>query len=74
MSTLDLIFEKAKTLPGPMQHEALGFLEYLGRRQDAQAHADAWQQLARETRSATGGREITEAEIAAEIAADRAGR
>ena len=74
MSTVDLIYEKAKTLPGKLQSEALGFVEYLGRRRAAQAEAAEWQQLSRATQAMPAVQRITDADIAAEIAAYRAGK
>ncbi|MDD5139204.1 MAG: hypothetical protein PHY43_02960 [Verrucomicrobiales bacterium] len=74
MSTVDLIYEKAKTLPGKLQSEALGFVEYLGRRRTAQAEAGEWQRLARTTQALPAAQRLTDADIAAEIAAYRAGK
>lgn len=74
MNTVDLICEKARTLPGKLQSEALGFVEYLGRRRAAQVEAGEWQQLARATQAMPAAQRITEADITAEIAAYRAGQ
>jgi hypothetical protein len=74
VSTVDLIYEKAKTLPGKLQSEALGFVEYLGRRRTAQAEAGEWQQLSRVTQATPAAQRITDADIAAEIAAYRSGK
>jgi hypothetical protein len=74
MSTAELIYEKAKALPGKLQSEALNFVEYLGRRRAAQAEATEWQCLLRETQSLPAAQRVTEAEIAAEIAAYRDGQ
>lgn len=74
VSTVDLIYEKAKTLPGKLQSEALGFVEYLGRRRTAQAEAGEWQQLSRATQATPAAQRITDADIAAEIAAYRTGK
>lgn len=74
MSTADLIYEKAKTLPGKLQSEALGFLEYLDRRRDAKNEAGEWQCLARETQSLPAVQSISDDDIAAEIAAYRSGK
>jgi hypothetical protein len=74
MSTVDLIYEKAKTLPGKLQSEALGFVEYLGRRRAAKAAAADWQRLARETQSLPAVQHLSDADIAAEIAAYRAAK
>ena len=74
MSTVDLIYEKAKTLPGKLQSEALGFVEYLGRRRAAQAEAGEWQRLSRATQALPATQRITDDDIAAEIAAYRAGK
>lgn len=74
VSTIDLIYEKAKTLPGKLQSEALGFVEYLGRRRAAQAEAGEWQRLSCATQAMPTAQRITDADIAAEIAAYRAGK
>jgi hypothetical protein len=74
VSTVDLIYEKAKTLPGKLQSEALGFVEYLGRRRAAQAEAGEWQRLSRATQAMPAAQSIADTEIAAEIAAYRAGK
>jgi hypothetical protein len=74
MSTVDLIYEKAKTLPGKLQSEALGFVEYLGRRRAAKTEAADWQRLARETQSLPAAQNISDEDIAAEIAAYRAAK
>jgi hypothetical protein len=74
VSTIDLIYEKAKTLPGKLQSEALGFVEYLGRRRAAQAEAGEWQRLSHATQAMPAAQRITDADIAAEIAAYRAGK
>ena len=73
MNTADLIYEKAKTLPGHLQSEALGFVEYLDRRRTAKSEAADWQLLARDTQSLPAAQGISEDDIAAEIAAYRAG-
>ena len=72
MSTADLIYEKAKSLPGKLQSEALGFVEYLGRRRAAQSESAEWQRLSRDTQSLPTAQRISDADIAAEIAAYRA--
>jgi hypothetical protein len=74
VSTVDLIYEKAKTLSGKMQSEALGFVEYLSRRRAAQAEAGEWQRLSRATQATPAAQRITDADITAEIAAYRAGK
>lgn len=74
MSTLDLIYEKAKTLPGKLQSEALSFVEYLGRRRAAQAEAGEWQRLSRATQATPAVQRITDADITADVAAYRAGK
>jgi len=74
MSTAELIYEKAKSLPRNLQAEALGFVEYLGRRRAANAEAAEWQRLLLETQGLSTAQRITEAEILAEIAACRAGK
>ena len=74
MNTVDLIYEKAKTLPGKLQSEALDFLEYLGRRRAAPSESAQWESVLRETQSLPTAQRVTDDEIAAEIAAYRAGR
>ena len=68
MSTVDLIYKKAKTFPGKLQSEALGFVEYLGRRRAAEAEADGWQRLSRATQALAAAQRLTDEDIAAEIA------
>jgi hypothetical protein len=74
MSTAELIYEKTKELPGRLQSEALSFVEYLSRRRVAQAEADEWQRLMRDTQGLSTSRRLTDDDIAAEIAAYRAGQ
>ena len=74
MSTVDLICEKAKALPGKLQSEALSFVEYLGRRRAAEAEAAEWQRLLRDTQRLAASQRITDEDIAAEITAYRASR
>jgi hypothetical protein len=74
MSTVDLICEKAKALPDNLQSEALSFVEYLGRRGTAPGESAEWQRLSREIQTVPAVERITDADIAAEIAAYRAGR
>ncbi len=74
MTTVDLIYEKAKMLPGKLQSEALGFVEYLARRRAAQAEAGEWQRLSRASQDTPTVQRITDADISAEIAAYRAGK
>jgi hypothetical protein len=74
MSTAELIYQKAKSLPGGLQSEALGFVEYLSRRADAKSEAAEWQRLLLDTQQAAAAQAISEEDIAAEIAACRAGR
>ncbi len=45
MSTAELIFEKAKTLPSPLQTEALHFVDYLLTRQEWEMEAANWAKL-----------------------------
>lgn len=71
MSTVELIYEKAKSLPGGLQSKALGFLEYLGRRSAANVEAAEWQRLFRDTQALQAGPSISDEDIAAEIAAYR---
>ena len=74
MSTAELIYEKAKSLPRDLQAEALGFVEYLSRRRAANTEVAEWQRLLRDTQGLAAAQRITEAEILAEIAACRAGK
>ena len=71
MSTVELICEKAKSLPGGLQSEALGFVEYLSRRSAAKVEAAEWQRLFRDTQALPAAASVTDDEIAAEIAAYR---
>jgi hypothetical protein len=74
MSTVDLICEKAKGLPDNLQSEALSFVEYLSRRRVAQGESVEWQRLLPRTQALPAVQNITDADIAAEVAAYRAGR
>lgn len=71
MSTAELIYEKAKNLPNGLQEEALGYVEYLSRRPAARAEVAEWQTLLRETQSSPATQQLTDADIASEIAAYR---
>jgi len=71
MSTVELIYEKAKSLPGGLQSEALGFVEYLSRRSAAKVEAAEWQRLFRDTQALPAAASISDDEIAAEIASYR---
>jgi hypothetical protein len=71
MSTVELIYEKAKSLPGGLQSEDLGFVEYLSRRSGAKAEAVEWQRLFRDTQTLHAPPSISEDDIAVEIAAYR---
>jgi len=71
MSTVELIYEKAKSLPGGLQSEALGFVEYLSRRSAANVEAAEWLQLFRDTQTLRAAPSISDDDIAAEIAAYR---
>jgi hypothetical protein len=42
MSTAELIYEKAKSLPPPLQSEALHYLDFLQSRRAAEAEAAEW--------------------------------
>jgi len=66
-----MIFEKAKSLPGKLQAEALGFVDHLSRRGEAAKEAAAWKRLATETRALPQVKTITEEEIAEQIDAYR---
>ncbi|MGD0251798.1 MAG: hypothetical protein ABSC01_03775 [Verrucomicrobiota bacterium] len=74
MNTVDLIYEKAKSLPGKLQSEALGFVEYLGRRRAAKTEAAEWQRLLRDSQTLSAAQRITDDDIAAEIATYRSGQ
>ena len=71
MSTVELIYEKAKSLPGGLQSEALSFVEYLSRRFAAKTEACEWQRLFCETQRLHSAQSISDDDIAAEIAAYR---
>lgn len=74
MSTADLIYEKAKTLPGKLQSQALDFVDYLGRRCAGQTEAEEWQRLSAATQALPAARRITDEDITAEISDYRAGK
>jgi hypothetical protein len=74
MSTAELIYEKAQSLPAPLQNEALQFVAYLASRLDAASEALKWQELMRKTQAFVAARDITDGDIADEVAAVRAGR
>ena len=74
MSTADLIYEKVRELPSKLQSEALGFVEYLGRRGDAAVETEEWRCLLRETQALPAVQGVMDEDIAAEIAAYRAGQ
>ena len=42
MSTAELIYEKAKTLPGTLQTEALHYVDFLLSRQEAKSEDGDW--------------------------------
>lgn len=71
MSTAELIFEKARSLPNDQQNEALRFVDFLLARRSAEAEATEWRKLLRETQNAPGVSAITDDDIAREIAAVR---
>ena len=71
MSTVELIYEKAKSLPGGLQSEALGFVEYLSRRSATKDEAAEWQGLFRDTQTLQAAQSVSDDDIAAEIAAYR---
>ena len=48
MSTAELIFEKARSLPSDQQNEALRFVDFLLARRSAEAEAAEWRNLLRE--------------------------
>lgn len=72
MSTAELIYEKARSLPSDQQNEALRFVDFLLARRSAEAEAAEWRKLLRETQSSPGVSAITDDEIAREVAAVRA--
>lgn len=45
MSTAEMIFQKAKTLPEPLQTEALHYVDFLLSREEAKADASPWAKL-----------------------------
>ena len=69
MSTAELIFEKARSLPKDKQNEALRFVDFLLARRSAEAEAAEWRKLLGETRCATGVSNLTDDDIAREVAA-----
>ena len=71
MSTAELIFEKARSLPTDKQNEALRFVDFLLARRSAKAEAAEWRKLLRETQSAPGVANITDDDIAREVSAVR---
>ncbi len=71
MSTAELIFEKARSLPNDRQDEALRFVDFLLARLSAEAEAAEWRKLLRETQNAPGVSAITDDDIAHEVAAVR---
>lgn len=71
MSTAELIFERARSLPNDKQNEALRFVDFLLARRSAEAEAAEWRKLFRETQNAPGVSAITDDDIAREIAAVR---
>ena len=73
MNTVDLICEKARSLPGKLQSEALGFVEYLARRCAAQTETAGWQSWLRDSQTLSAAQRITDDDIAVEIAAHRSG-
>ncbi len=74
MSTAELIYEKARSLPATLQSEALQFVAYLASRLDAASEAAKWKRLMGETQAFVAARGITDGDIADEVAAVRAGR
>jgi hypothetical protein len=69
VSTAELIFEKARSLPSDKQDEALRFVDFLLARHSAEAEAAAWRKLLCETQSSPGVSAITDDDIAREAAA-----
>ena len=74
MSTAELIFERARSLPTNQQKEALQFVDFLLARRSTEAEAAEWRKLLRETQNAPGVSAITDEDIAREIAAVRTRR
>jgi hypothetical protein len=74
MSTAEQIYEKARSLPSDQQNEALRFVDYLLARRSAEAEAALWRTLLRETQNSPGVSNITDDDIAREVAAVRARR
>ncbi len=72
MSTAELIFERARSLPSDKQSEALRFVDFLLARRSAEAEAAEWHKLLRETQNAPGVARLTDDDIAHEVAAVRA--
>ena len=69
MNTAELIYEKARSLPNDKQDEALRFVDFLLARGSAQTEAAEWRKLLRETQSAPGVADLTDEDIAREMAA-----
>ena len=69
MSTAELIFEKARSLPIDKQSEALRFMDFLLARCSPEAEAAEWRKLLRETQNAPGVSALTDEDIAGEVAA-----
>lgn len=74
MSTAEQIYEKARSLSSDQQNEALRFVDYLLARRSAEAEAALWRKLLRETQNSLGVSNITDDDIAREVAAVRARR
>lgn len=74
MSTAELIFERARTLPGDKQAEALRFVDFLLAHRSPEAEAAEWRKLLRQTQALPSVRTLTDDDIAAEVAAVRGSR
>ena len=74
MSTAELIFERARSLPSDKQGEALRFVDFLIARRTAEAEAAEWRKLLLQTQDLPSARALTDDDIAAEVAAVRTAR
>lgn len=71
MSTAEQIYEKARSLPSDKQAEALRFVDFLLARRSAESEAALWRKLLRETRNSPNVSNLTDDDIAREVAAVR---
>jgi hypothetical protein len=74
MSTAERIYEKARSLPSDKQNEALRFVDFLLSRRSAKSEAAEWRKLLRETQKSPGVANVTDDDIAREVASVRRNR